>query len=169
MIETHFNIKIPKEVLFVESTIDNCFADYFIPLIDEGVKKEDNCNYWTNLKGQMTHWDYFSKDETFRKLLYTSVRDMELGLPKLTLHEAWGFKVNEEDFTEQHSHKTDYSGIFYLNDSEMFIDFPELKKSVKSNKNKFLFFSGIIMHGTKPLVKGVKYGIAFNLRNNVRK
>jgi len=169
IIQTHFDVQISTQVLFIESLIENCNDNYFIPLIEEGIKNQDNCNYWTNVKGQMTSFTYFNKNETFCKLLAKTIRNLNIPFINLQLVEAWGFKCRPGEYTAEHNHMFDYSGIFYLNDTDATIDFPQINKSVKCLKNKFVFFSGIMLHGTKRLVKDTKYGIAFNLTNNIKK
>jgi hypothetical protein len=169
IIQTHFDYKIPKQILFMECMIEDCHSDYFIPLIEKGIKEENNCNYWTNVKGQMTSFDYFNEDETFKKMIIKTISQLNLSFPNLELQEAWGIKINEGEFTQEHNHNNAYSGIFYLNDVDAELDFPELNKSVKCQKGKFLFFTGHLYHKTKPLVKGTKYAIPFNLQDNVKK
>tara|TARA_S200002703_G_scaffold88402_2_gene76305 strand:- start:1976 stop:2494 length:519 start_codon:yes stop_codon:yes gene_type:complete len=169
ILKTHLNYSIPYQILFTESIIEECHNDYLINKIEEGIKSKDNNNHWTNVKGEMTSWNFMVHDEVFKKLLFKSMDELQLDLPRLGVCEAWGFKINPNQHTQEHKHMCEYSGIFYLNDSDMTIDFPELRKSITCSKNKFLFFSGVLLHGTKPLVKGVKYGIAFNLRNDVEK
>tara|TARA_R100001126_G_scaffold64612_1_gene36942 strand:+ start:520 stop:1032 length:513 start_codon:yes stop_codon:yes gene_type:complete len=169
IIHTHYDLMVPTRVVFLESSIKNCYDDYFIPSIEEGIKKEDNNSYWTNVKGGMTSWKYFNEDKTFLKLLAESLSSLDLNLSNQELREAWGFKLNTGESTEQHNHMNHWSGIFYLNDTDTTVEFPEIRKSIKCVKNKFVFFTGILQHGTKPLVKGPKYGIAFNLSNLVKK
>lgn len=169
IIQTHFDYKIPKQILFLECMIEDCQSDYFIPLIEKGVKDESNCNYWTNVKGQMTSFRYFNEDEIFKKLLIKSVRDLNLHFNNLELEEAWGIKMSEGEYTQEHNHNTAFSGIFYLNDHDTEIEFPEINKSVQCRKGKFLFFTGSLFHKTKPLGPGVKYAIPFNIQDNVKK
>ena len=169
IVQTHFNYKIPKEILFIECSIDNCHDDYFIPLIEEGVQREDNNSYWTNVKGKMTRYNFFNKDKILQDLIRKSIRSLPLNLPYLALMEAWGIKISKDEFTQEHKHDVAFSGILYLNDTSTTIEFPEINKSVECKKGKFLFFSGMLLHKTQALVNEVKYAIAFNCSNNIKK
>lgn len=169
LIQTHFDYKIPKQILFVEAMIDNCHDDYFIPLIEEGINRKDNDSHWTNVKGQMTNFNYFDNDEILKNLIRSSIRDLNFNLPYLTLKQAWGIKISEHQYTQEHQHETAFSGIVYLNDTKTTIEFPEINKSVECKKGKFLFFSGMLLHKTRPLVKDIKYAIAFNCNNHIKK
>ena len=169
IIQTHFNFSIPKPILFIESMIDECHSEYFIPLIEEGIKHETNCNYVSNVKGKMTSFVYFNENKIFQKLLSSTCEAFKINLPTLELVESWGLKLNEGEYTQLHEHHNIYSGVLYLNDVDTNLELPEINKKVECKKGKFVFFSGMLSHKTKPLVKGTKYAIAFNLQNNVRK
>jgi hypothetical protein len=155
---------VPTRVVFLESSIKNCYDDYFIPSIEEGIKKEGNNSYWTNVKGQMTSWKYFNEDKTFLKLLAESLSSLDLNLSNQELREAWGFKLNTGESTEQHNHMNHWSGIFYLNDTDTTVEFPEIRKSIKCVKNKFVFFYWYFTTWNKTLGKGTKIWYSIQLK-----
>ena len=90
-IQRFFNKKIKIDYFFIVGKID-IDADYFIKKIKEGVKKEDNMNYLTNVNGAMTSWDYFNNDEKFTVVLSKFIEyvDKNLDLQKYALKDAWG-------------------------------------------------------------------------------
>ena len=50
------------ELKLTDELIDN---NYFIKKINEGCELEKNMSFKTNVKGKMTDWRFFQKDENF--------------------------------------------------------------------------------------------------------
>ena len=162
----HFEFETLIKIKFLQLELDDNKVDseYFIKKIEEGISQQDNMNYKTNLKGQMTSFNYFVEDKKLQKLLEYIFDNFpkNIFLGNQVCIEAWGIKCNEGDKTEDHDHICDYSAILYLNDSNTAIHFPEINTNILPKKNNFLFFSALLMHGTKRITEGCKYAIAFN-------
>jgi hypothetical protein len=165
-IQRFFNKKIKIDYFFIVGKID-IDADYFIKKIKEGVKKEDNMNYLTNVNGAMTSWDYFNNDEKFTVVLSKFIEyvDKNLDLQKYALKDAWGLELKKFENTKFHTHQEDlWSGVLYLNHSNQNLIFPDIKQEVKPDKGVFCLFNGFLKHGCyKNMDNSSKYAIAFNI------
>ena len=139
---------------------------YLIKQIEEGINSQTNCNYVTHVKGKMTAWDYFIKDENFLSAIKvgTNYLDEKISLVSCYLRDAWGTKINYNDRVREHNHNgCIISGVLYLKDSNQDLYFKELDISIRPKKGKLILFSPFLMHGTKfSLDKKPRYSIAFN-------
>lgn len=158
-----FQHKVPKKILFIEAMLDDIDSDYFIAKIEQGILEKNNNSYKTQLQGKMTYWEFFNEDPIFRKMLKKALECNPVNYNNYRLIESWGFKINRNEHTNLHQHSCSFSGIFYLNDCKTELIFPELNIGIIPRKNKFVFFSGFLEHGTKKLDDDVKYGISFNI------
>lgn len=158
--------KIEREYLFIEATL-NINAKYLIDKIEQGINREDNLNYKTNVKGKQTIWDFFLNDKEFSRIMFYVLNYID-GIPgtklKGYLSEAWGLKQDLGDFTIEHTHQPNsMSGIIYLNDHEQKIFFPEINQEVTPTSGKVLLFSPFLKHSTKRNLSNIsKYAISFN-------
>ena len=165
-ITKHFLVPVKIDTLLVEGILDDDVVDtdYFIKKINQGIHEKDNLTKKTNVAGGMTSWRYFSEDKKFTNLLKEIFKILpSCEIPDCNLKEAWGIKMEEGQGTKLHNHDYGYSGIIYLNDSDVPLQFPQLKIKTLPKKNKFLFFSGHLLHGTEPLSKGERYALPFNM------
>jgi hypothetical protein len=159
------NIEVP--VFFIETKQNiSEYKNTLISQIEEGIKTS-NLNYKTNLKGKMTDWLYFKENKNFFKILDQFFSEIKSNCPQLkstVLYNAWGIKVEKGDKTIPHNHyEFCYSGILYLNSTDLPIDFYDLNISITPQEGTFLFFSPILKHGTKEnLSNDPKYAIVFN-------
>lgn len=137
--------------------------------IEEGIKLKNNFSYKTNVKGQMTDWKYFNKNNEFISCLKNGCDDLIklINLEDAEIESSWGIKISTGDYTKPHNHiEHIYSGILYLNDCEQEIIFDELNLKVKILEGTFLFFSGILKHYVdRNLTNQDKYAIAFNFKS----
>jgi hypothetical protein len=141
---------------------------YFKEEIENCLKKK-NLYYTTNVKGKMTEWDAFNKNEKFVKILTKGLKyvsQFHQIKPRVIIESAWGIKIEKGDYTEKHNHSSsELSGILYLNDVSQLLIFPDLNISVKPKKGTFLIFSPWLEHFTGLNESDVaKYAIAFNFR-----
>ena len=165
-ITKHFRIPVECETILVEGILDDNIidTDYFIEKINLGIHDKNNMTGKTNVGGGMTSWRYFIKDEKFANILRVIFNNMPpCDLPDLDLREAWGIKMEPGHGTKVHHHDVGFSGIIYLNDCDVPLQFPQIKIKTLPKKNKFLFFSGHLLHGTEPLTKGERYALPFNM------
>lgn len=159
------NISLP--IFFAECSLDvTDTKDYFISKIEEGINSEQNNNYKTNVKGKMTAWDFFVRDKNFHSILDNGIEQIDkfIKLKRSNLVEAWGIKIKKGNETIFHNHSDCmYSGILYLNDTELPIHFPQLDIEIVPKTGTFLLFSGILDHGTNAnKSEQAKYAIPFN-------
>ena len=155
--------KIDYELIYGVVDID---TQYFINKINEGIKQNNNENFKTNVRGYMTSWDYFLKDDNFLKAVFPLFDHLdELKLKDYHLNSAWGLKESFSHHTVEHDHRPYYlSGIIYLNDHDQKLSFTEIKKEFKPKLNSFIVFSSFLKHKTPRNVSPVdKYAISFNI------
>ena len=156
------------DCFFIECEVKHPHGDYFIEGIEQGINSESNRNYITNVKGKMTSWLWFAKDPKFIDIVQQGIDYLDEhgpSLPAYRLKEAWGIKTSFRDKTVRHCHGAALvSGVYYLNNNNQTLYFPQLELEIKPEKNKLLLFSGFLDHYTNlNKQKTEKYAIAFNL------
>jgi len=166
-VEKFFERKVLKQYFFIQGTV-KIDSEYLLKKINEGFEDPKNQTFKTNIKGQMTSWQYFNKDEQFIKLIHKFIDliDENIKLPSYKLQDSWGFCVNKGGSTKFHDHGYDiWSGVLYLNEHDQTLDFPEINQKVKPEKGKFVLFSSFLNHGCKiHRCENSKFGISFNMR-----
>ncbi len=162
--------KVKVDYLLIEGFLD-INSKYFIKEIENGITKDDNNNFNTNVKGYMTSYEYFNNNKNFLKSIYPlfDYLDSLDNIKPYNLSSSWGLKENFSHFTEPHDHLPAYlSGIIYLNNHNQTLIFPELKKEIKPKLNSFVIFSSFLIHQTNRNTTDVeKYAISFNLKKGV--
>ena len=166
-INKYIEKKIDIPIFFSECSIDiKDTKDYFISRIEESINSKNNNNFKTNVKGKMTSWNFFVNDQNFHSILNKGIEQIEkfTKLRKSILKEAWGIKIEKGDETYFHNHsECEFSGILYLNNTELPIQFPQLNINIVPNTGTLLFFSSILTHGTNVnKLEQAKYAIPFN-------
>lgn len=168
MIETNKIIEkkiLRKAFLYeIQLEIDD---KYFIDEIEKSLEKR-NLYYTTNVKGKMTDWKAFCKNEKFLDVLtraFDYITKFTV-IERVSLEDAWGLKIEKNDYTTRHNHSSsELSGILYLNNVAQELIFPDLKINVKPRKGSFLIFSPWLDHMTDiNKSEEAKYAIAFNFR-----
>jgi hypothetical protein len=165
-IHKHIEKKVLQDYFFIEGITD-IDSKYFINKIKEGFKREDNLSYKTNVKDQMTSWNYFNEDSEFLKTMENLIKyvDTHISFPKYSIKDSWGFCVSSGNHTVEHDHiPTLWSGVIYLNEHNQTLDFNQINKRVKPEKGKFALFSSSLKHGClSHNNKETKWGISFNM------
>ena len=110
--------KVQRDYFFVEGNLDiNC--KYFIKEIEKGLSQDDNANYMTNIRGNMTSPIYFMKDKEFIKILQPLLDCIDENIknaPSYVLESAWGYREGFGEYTREHDHAGCWvSGVIYLN------------------------------------------------------
>ena len=168
MIETNKIIEkeVSRKAFLYEIQLD-VDDKYFINEIDKSLEKL-NLYYTTNVRGKMTHWRAFCKDEKFFDVLTRGFDYMTqfTNIDRAALEDAWGLKIEKGDYTKRHNHGTSVlSGILYLNDVDQELVFPDLSINVKPKKGSLLIFSPWLDHMTGlNQSEKAKYAIAFNFK-----
>jgi len=163
---------IPVDYMFRHGSL-KIDCNYFIKAIDKGVVAPDNINYSTNVKGLMTSWNYFNKDDKFIETILPlfDYLDNQPEIKKYYLESAWGIKEGFTHYTRLHDHIPNYiSGIIYLNSHSQVLLFPQLKEKIIPEKGDCILFSSFLKHKTlRNTTKINKYAIAFNLKEDIKK
>ena len=108
--------KIERKFFFITGKI-NLDSNYFINKIKKSCTSEDNLNFRTNIKGNMTPYKFFNNDKYFLILLmqFIELIDEKYNFPKYHIKDAWGFEVSKDEKTLYHSHATSlWSGVFII-------------------------------------------------------
>ena len=162
----HKESKVKVDYFYFTGKID-VDEKYFIEKIKEGCVAPEEKNYQTNVKGKMTGWQFFLKDENFLKIFtkFVSYIDDNINLPHYSLSEAWGFELNLNERTLFHSHEQNlWSGVLYLSSSNQTLNFPQINEKLKPEIGTFALFSPFLNHGcSKNEDQFPKYGISFNV------
>ena len=158
--------KVQRDYFFVEGNLDiNC--KYFIKEIEKGLSRDDNANYMTNIRGNMTSPIYFMKDKEFIKILQPLLDCIDENIknaPSYVLESAWGYREGFGEYTREHDHGSCWlSGVIYLNKHPQRLIFPEINKEIIPEEGTFILFSPFLLHKTKRnITEKIKYGMAFN-------
>ena len=158
---------IPRPTIMIETYMENFNPDSLIAKIDNELKKDNHLNYVTNVKGEMTDWNAFTKDTEFNSVLQknASILSNSIGEDSFVLEQAWGIKLTGKQLVRKHKHEKHWlSGIFYLSNTSQELFFDEINLSVKSKVGTFVVFDAHLFHQTRYFLgEDVKYAIAFNL------
>lgn len=140
--------------------------------IDKGVGPLD---YKTNVKCQMTTFQYFMNNKYFLQFLKNISSELEKEITdrlqvSLRLKNVWGLKMKgKQDHVIEHNHDHStncISGILYLTNDGPGTFFPELNYRVKEVRGKFVLFSSFLLHSVKKsLLKKDRYTISFNFED----
>jgi len=164
-VKKHLEKKIQKDVFFIEMDF-KIAPKHFINKIEEGINEDSNMSYQTNVKGEMTAWNYFFEDTDFLILAKMAMNylDQNIYVSRCQLKEAWGIKTSLNQYTKKHNHYAAVlSGILYLNKSDQKTIFPELDIEVTPAVGKVILFHSSLYHFTKPSTNlKPKYAIPFN-------
>ena len=138
--------------------------DYFINLIN---KNKGDLDYKTNVKGKMTNWSLFNKDEKFHQFLESINEDMYWAnkfKQPLYLKDSWGNKLEKGDSVTEHEHASErLSGILHLTNNGPGTYFSEIDLNIKEACGKYIIFDSTLLHEVKENnTDETRYTIAFN-------
>ena len=156
---------IEQRTFFYEFQIENEDTDYFIKKIEDNIDSELSGR--TNVKGLMTSYKLFINDNLLKEILHPVVDKVEavknFGTGRMHLFDAWGIKLLIGQHTQAHTHRGSYlSGIWYLNDCDNPLIFPQLNLNIKPKKNRILFWDPVLRHYTPMVEDKTKYALVFN-------
>tara|TARA_R100000951_G_C2622027_1_gene174792 strand:- start:610 stop:1146 length:537 start_codon:yes stop_codon:yes gene_type:complete len=158
--------KVDQDYFFIQGRIQ-LDTEYFINKINQSCNSEDNLNYQTNVKGNMTPFKFFQKDQNFIRLLNIFIEyvDENVSLRSYKLSNAWGFSNKPLETTNFHDHfGSVWSGAIYLNSCNQTLDFPQINQSLKPEEGSFALFSSFLNHGCKRNKDNFeKFGLSFNM------
>ena len=115
----------------------------------------------------MTSYKLFINDNLLKEILHPVVDKVEavknFGTGRMHLFDAWGIKLLIGQHTQAHTHRGSYlSGIWYLNDCDNPLIFPQLNLNIKPKKNRILFWDPVLTHYTPVVKDKTKYAVVFN-------
>jgi|TARA_R100001163_G_scaffold65309_2_gene62045 UDP-N-acetyl-D-mannosaminuronic acid transferase (WecB/TagA/CpsF family) len=158
---------VHRPTIMIETYMENFNPDSLISKINNELQQDNHLNYVTNVKGEMTKWDAFTKDPEFNAILQknSSILSNAIGEDTFILEQAWGIRLSGKQLVRKHKHEKHWlSGVFYLSNTSQELFFEELNLSIKPKVGTFIVFDAHLFHQTKNLVgEDVKYAIAFNL------
>tara|TARA_R100001086_G_C11729783_1_gene229336 strand:+ start:52 stop:648 length:597 start_codon:yes stop_codon:yes gene_type:complete len=159
--------KIERDYFFVKGKI-KIDVDYFIQGIEEGIQREDNQNFLTNLMSPMTSYTYFLQDKKFIETIMPlsdmiTKHNFNRGMPWF-LDDSWGFKQEFGNYTTYHDHLPSVvSGTIMLNKHPQKLLFPEIEEALEAEPGNFAIFTPFLLHGnTRNRSYKPRYGISFN-------
>lgn len=131
---------------------------------------------YTNVKGEMTNWDYFLDKENFNKFMTFIINKHQISHPhifkyfleKYTVKEAWGNHIQKNDSLNYHTHSC-WHGILYLTKGCDLL-FPELNLKITPEPGDYYIFPPQILHGfNKCEEENSRYSLIFNLEQKETK
>ena len=126
--------QILRDYLFMTGFVD-IDSQYFIEKIESQIQGDDNLNGKTNVKGGMTNWSYFAKDEKFWTPFFPIQDYLEENnclKSNYLINEIWGVCEPKGAYTRIHNHAPAlFGGVIYLNSSNQKLFFPDIKQEIK--------------------------------------
>ena len=127
----------------------------------------------TNVKGEMTDWNYFIDKPEFIKFITHIINTYQVTHPQLfeyflekkTVEHAWGNEIKKGDSLDFHTH-TCYHGILYLSEGCDLI-LPELNLKITPKAGDYYIFPPEILHGfDKYEGENNRYSLIFNITDS---
>ncbi len=102
-INTFIQSQVKKDYFFLEGFCD-IDTEYFIDKIKEGIHKEGNRSFRTNVHGGMTDWTYFLNDPKFWEVMWPIMNELEkiMKLRNFKINEVWGLEEAYSGRTKEH-------------------------------------------------------------------
>ena len=133
---------------------------------------DQTLSYKTNVKGKMTHWDYFKRDEDFKELvsLYYKIcgryglwqeKQDNNNIYHFTVLNAWGNILIKNDKVIRHHHLgTDYSSVLYFdNKAPLCTD----AGKIETTRGLIITIPTYLFHWVEKIDKDVeRYTLAWN-------
>lgn len=144
--------------------------NYFIIQIKKNINPD--MSHLTYVKGGMTDWNFFEKDNNFinfrnyliNKYQVSHSEIFQYFLEKNTIREAWGNEIKPGDSLNYHVHNM-FHGILYLTEGCNLI-LPELNISIIPKPGDYYIFPPQIFHGfNKYEGKLNRYSLIFNIES----
>ena len=162
--------KIEQPYFFYKGKFNKINVKYFMNEIDKGCSADNNNSYKSNIKGEMTNFNYFNSNLEFLKVIWQifDIIDTDIKKERYNLKESWGLKNSLSHYTQNHTHKGCYfSGVIYLNKHSQKLKFPEINEELEPDIGSFAIFSSFLEHYCKRnLTDKVKYALSFNCNYN---
>jgi hypothetical protein len=129
--------------------------------------KDDKLSYKTHVRGHITGFECFIKDENFYdflKLIQPYIRIIYQN--NFTIHDAWGniCKYNEEVTEHNHEGITGFCGILYLTGNGPGTYFKQHDLLIEEEIGKFILFHPMLLHSVSKITNNEeRITLAFNM------
>ena len=162
--------------------INIIFGNYSYPDIINNflIEIKNNLNpklkNFTNVKGGMTDWDFFTKKPEFinfityliNKYQVTHPNIFQYFLEKKDIRNAWGNEIKKGDRLNFHKHNC-FHGILYLTEGCDLI-LPELNLKISPKPGDYYIFPPEILHGFDTYQEdNTRYSLVFNIEEGINK
>ena len=140
------------------------------------IKIKNNLNpemkNYTNVKGGMTDWNYFTDKLEFNNLITYFINKHQSTNPELfsyflerkNIINAWGNEIKKGDNIDYHTHPY-HHGILYLTKGCDLI-LPELNLKITPEPGEYYIFPPEILHGVeKTTEEKIRYSLVFNIQD----
>jgi hypothetical protein len=178
LLDKNNKINEHKHSLFITypRTVNILFGNYPYPevihnlIIEIKNNVDKDLQNYTNVKGNMTQWDYFVNNKSFNDFITYFINKHQSSHPDLFQHffskniveSAWGNEIKKGDSLTLHDHHC-YHGILYLTKGCDLI-FPELNIKVTPQPGDYYFFPPTIFHGFDEYQGDTnRYSLVFNI------
>ena len=162
--------------------INIIFGNYSYPDIINNflIEIKNNLNRklknFTNVKGGMTDWDFFTKKPEFINFITYLINKYQVTHPdifqyfleKKDIRSAWGNEIKKGDRLNFHKH-TCFHGILYLTEGCDLI-LPELNLKISPKPGDYYIFPPEILHGFDTYQEdNTRYSLVFNIEEGNNK
>jgi len=144
---------------------DNEYIELLKNDIFEGVHRQDNLNYKSNVKAKMTSSYYFVSEKS------KNLNKLKSLINNYNIAECWGNIYSKGDYTLPHKHdsypdwtsgKYDISGVLYLSDSKTGTYFNDLDILITAEKGKVVIFNPNFVHSVPTVEEDERITLSFN-------
>ena len=162
--------------------INIIFGNYSYPDIINNflIEIKNNLNRklknFTNVKGGMTDWDFFTKKPEFINFITYLINKYQVTHPdifqyfleKKDIRSAWGNEIKKGDRLNFHKHPC-FHGILYLTEGCDLI-LPELNLKISPKPGDYYIFPPEILHGFDTYQEdNTRYSLVFNIEEGNNK
>ena len=162
--------------------INIIFGNYSYPDIINNflIEIKNNLNpklkNFTNVKGGMTDWDFFTKKPEFINFITYLINKYQVTHPdifqyfleKKDIRSAWGNEIKKGDRLNFHKHPC-FHGILYLTEGCDLI-LPELNLKISPKPGDYYIFPPEILHGFDTYQEdNTRYSLVFNIEEGNNK
>tara|TARA_R100000231_G_scaffold105825_1_gene78411 strand:- start:1651 stop:2241 length:591 start_codon:yes stop_codon:yes gene_type:complete len=167
--KSSINITYPRNV-------DIIFGNYSYPDVINNfiIQIKNNLNpdlkNFTNVKGEMTSWDFFTKKPEFVNFITYLINKYQTSHPDIfqyflerkDIQNAWGNQIKKGDRLSFHKHPS-FHGILYLTEGCDLI-LPELNLQISPKPGDYYIFPPEILHGFDVYQEdNIRYSLIFNI------
>jgi hypothetical protein len=160
-------------------TVNIIFGNYPFPeiihkfILDIKNNLDDKMKNYTNVKGGMTNWYHFIKNENFVNFVTYLINKYQVNYPnifkhflqRMTIKEAWGNEIKKGDSLDFHIHNSIHVILYLTKGCDLIL--PELNLKLTPKAGDYYIFPPQILHGfDKYEGDNNRYSLIFNIEQN---